>query len=73
MTKIQHILGEIEQLEPQELEYLLNELVKKVNEVRNLDTLFDEYIGIGEGIWKSDAQEFVNELRDEERGERASE
>jgi len=29
--------------------------------------LFGNYLGIASNIWKMDAQEFVNDLRDEER------
>ena len=68
MTKIQNILTEVDQLEIEELEILLKEVIKKIDETKRIDSILEEYMGIGEGVWKSDAQEYINELREEDRG-----
>ena len=68
MTKIQNILTEVDQLEIEELEILLKEVIKKIEETKRIDSILEEYMGIGEGVWKSDAQEYINELREEDRG-----
>ncbi len=72
MTKLQNVLTDIDQLEIEELELLLKEVIKKIEETKRIDSILEEYMGIGEGVWKSDAQEYVNELREGDRGEEAS-
>ena len=66
MTKIQNILQEINQLEPEELEVILKEVLKKIEESHRIESILNEYIGIGEGVWETDAQEYVNKLREED-------
>ena len=65
MTKIQNILIKVEQIEIEELEILLKEVIKKIEETKRIDSILEEYVGIGEGVWKSDGQEYINELREE--------
>ena len=57
MTKNQNILQEINELDPAELEVVLREILKKVEETQRIESILDEYIGIGEGVWETDAQE----------------
>lgn len=38
----------------------------RVDRRRQVESILDEYIGVGKGIWQTDAQEYVNELRKEE-------
>jgi len=67
MTKIQYILKEIDKLNINELELILKEILKKVDQEKRIKTILNEYKGIGKGIWEIDAQQYINEERDKER------
>jgi ABC-type phosphate transport system auxiliary subunit len=66
MTRVQTIIEEINHLEQGELEIILQEILKRIDRRKQIDSILDEYIGIGEGVWETDAQDYVNELREEE-------
>ena len=64
MTKrLEHILEEINLLEADELEQVLKELLNRVERKKRIESIIDQYVGIGKGVWETDAQEYVNELR----------
>ena len=63
MTKIQTIIEEISHLNQEELEVILQEILNRLDRKNKIESLLNEYIGIGEGIWEKDAQEYVDELR----------
>lgn len=67
MTKVQTILTEIECLKLEELELILNEIKKRIDRRKNVDSVLGEYIGKGEGVWGIDPQKYVENLREEER------
>ncbi|MDX1939311.1 MAG: hypothetical protein SFU99_02100 [Saprospiraceae bacterium] len=66
MTKIQTIIEEIHDLNSEELETLLREILQRINAYQQAESILNEYIGSGKGIWEMDAQEYVNELRRED-------
>ncbi len=66
MTKIQTIIEEIHALNSAELEALLREILLRMDAHKQAESILDEYIGSGKGIWEMDAQEYVNELRRED-------
>ena len=67
MTKrTQHIIEEINHLQSEELEIVLRELLKRIDQQKRIESILDEYIGLGEGFWLTDAQAYVEELRSEE-------
>jgi predicted translin family RNA/ssDNA-binding protein len=67
MTKrTQHIIDEISHLQLEEFEMILKEIHRRIDQQRRVESILDEYIGIGEGFWQTDAQEYVEELRREE-------
>ena len=66
MTKVQTIIKEINELNRTDLELVLQEILRKIDKEKLIHSIIDEYIGIGEGIWQTDAQEYVNKLRQEE-------
>ena len=66
MTKFQEILSEVNDLEISELEALLRVVLDRLERKNRVENILDEYIGIGEGIWQTDAQEHINDLRDED-------
>lgn len=68
MTKVQKILYEITLLNPSELEVILQELLKRVDQEKRIKSILNKYRGIGDGIWDMDAQKFVDKERDNDRG-----
>ena len=67
MTKLQYILKEINGLSINELELILQEILKKVDQEKRIKSILNEYKGIGKGIWKIDAQNYINQQRDQDR------
>lgn len=66
MTRIQAIIEEINHLNPAELEVILKEILMRLDRKKKIESILEEYMGIGEGVWETDAQEYVNELREED-------
>jgi len=66
MTRIQTIIEEINHLDPDELEVILKEIMTRLDRKKKIESILEEYMGIGEGVWEMDAQEYVNELREED-------
>ena len=67
MTKLQVVLKEISELNSNELEVVLKEILQKMNKAKAVNSILEEYKGIGKGIWNTDAQDHVNKLRDGDR------
>ncbi|MFZ2900385.1 MAG: hypothetical protein WA004_17270 [Saprospiraceae bacterium] len=64
--RLEHIIEEINLLEADELEKVLKALLKRIERKRHIESILDQYIGIGKGVWETDAQGYVNELRKED-------
>jgi len=67
MTRIEKILKEINYLDISELEIVLKEIHKKVDKEKKIKSILNEYKGIGKGIWKIDAQQYIDQERDQDR------
>lgn len=72
MSSLNVILREVENLQDSELLMLLHVLIDKIHtpsEVpeKAVDNPFRKYRGRAKGVWRQNAQEYVNELRNEER------
>lgn len=65
MSGIQNIIEELNELDSDELELILKEILMKMDKKKKIQSILDGYVGIGEGVWNIDAQEYVNELREE--------
>lgn len=65
MTKVQTIIEEISHLSQEELEVILGEILNRLDRKNKIESILDQYIGIGEGLWEEDAQDHINELREE--------
>lgn len=63
---MEHIIKEITLLEVEELEKVLNELIKRIERKKRIESIIDQYMGLGKGVWETDAQKYVDELRKEE-------
>ncbi len=67
MTKrTQQIIDKISHLQIEELEMILKEILNRIDQQKRVESILDEYIGIGKGLWQTDAQAYVEELRSEE-------
>ena len=67
MTKVQAILKEIDTLDAETKQELFIQFLKKINLMNGVLSIIDKHKGKGKGIWNKDAQEYINELRNEER------
>ena len=67
MTKIEKILMEINALEPKEAKILFRELLKKLRRKEEALNFLAKLKGVGKGLWKEDAQEFVSKSRQDAR------
>lgn len=67
MTRIDKILKEINRLGPNELEAILKEILIKMNKQKTVNSILAEYKGIGKGIWKTDAQQYIDRQREQDR------
>ncbi|MCB0641753.1 MAG: hypothetical protein KDC44_08950 [Phaeodactylibacter sp.] len=63
MTKTQILINELNKLSLNELEEILSALLEQVDRKKVAAQLLDKLIGTGEGVWKKQAQDFVNDLR----------
>lgn len=66
MTQLQTIIEGMNQLSQEDLAVLLREVIKRMDQQEQVEGILNEYIGIGEGLWDTDAQIYVDELRKEE-------
>ncbi len=63
--KLKSILYEINKLDSSELDVLYNEMLHKMRRGKKANLFLKEFIEEGKGFWKSDAQEYVNKLRND--------
>ncbi len=64
-TNVQAIINEINTLQLQELEIVRQEVNQKIKRLMRVEAILSEVMGIGKGIWTQDAQEYVNDLRED--------
>lgn len=67
MSKTEYIIQELDLLNPSELETIYHELLKKINKADRVREILAKLRGKGEGVWTQDAQEYVNQLRENDR------
>ena len=67
MTKVQTIIKDIDALAPEELEEVLQFLLKKTQRSDKVKMKLEKYRGKGQGVWQEDAQAYVNQLRKDDR------
>jgi len=66
MTRLQTIIEGIDHLDRDELALLFKELKKRLDHQKKAEAILVEFIGSGKGVWQTDAQTHVDELRNEE-------
>ncbi len=67
MTKVQTLIEEISKLEAKDLEIIMKEILQRVNRKHKIESILDNFIGSGQGVWGLDAQEYINGLREDDR------
>ncbi len=61
------ILEEINQLGPQEMAELYQALRDRISRIEQVQSVLATYRGKGAGIWSDEPQQYVNNLRDNDR------
>ena len=67
MSQVEHLLKEISLLAPEEVTELYGELARRVGRLELASSILEKYKGKGQGVWESDAQQHINQLRDNDR------
>lgn len=67
MRQIQTILHEIDLLQPNELVMLYQEVERRVRRINKASVILSKYCGRGKGVWLEDAQDYINQLRNDDR------
>jgi hypothetical protein len=67
MARIETLLGEIKKLNYKELEMIFRAVRKRMEQRKKAALALDSFIGIGKGIWETDAQQYIDAIRDEDR------
>lgn len=65
MSKIEILLQEVGTLKEEEMEMLMREIQQRLERVRRIRAVLNEVRGAGTGVWPMDAQEFVNQSRED--------
>ena len=63
--QVQMILNALDSLNENELQAVHEKLLLRLKKQKVALKLFDKYAGRGKGVWSKDAQQIVNELREE--------
>ncbi|OOG77415.1 hypothetical protein [Algoriphagus sp. A40] len=67
MSKVEILIQEIRSLEPEELQRVLQELLKQADRLQLAKDALGEFAGAGKGVWNTDAQEYTRQLRANDR------
>lgn len=67
MSKTDLILQQIAALTPEETETVYQELKRRLDRRAQAQAFLSKIIGKGAGVWGMDAQEYVNQLRADDR------
>ena len=65
--RVKQIIEEIEKLPSSEKAEIFTYLNSKIKKKEYVLSLLEEIKGSGKGIWNMDAQEYVNQLRQDDR------
>ena len=65
MSKVETLIQEINQLPQSDLELLMREIQQKLERVKRVKSALSKVRGTGQGVWPMDAQEFVNQSRED--------
>lgn len=67
MSKVETLIQEIRTLEPEDLQKVLQELLKQADRLQLTKDALGKFAGAGKGVWNTDAQEYISQLRASDR------
>ena len=67
MSKVELLIKEIRALEPDDLQKVLQELLKQADRLQLAKDALQKFVGTGKGVWNGDPQEYLHELRSIDR------
>ncbi|MFC3415346.1 hypothetical protein [Algoriphagus hitonicola] len=67
MSKVELLIQEIRTLEPDDLQKVLQELLKQADRFNLAKDALTKFAGSGKGVWSQDAQEYTDQLRATDR------
>lgn len=67
MKKVEQLINDVKLLSPEERKQIYRDLKEDFLRLKVIDVDIEKYQGIGKHVWMKDAQEFINELRADER------
>lgn len=67
MSKVDSLIKEIRALDPEDLQKVLQELLKQADRLMLAKNALGEFVGAGKGVWETDAQEYLHRLRASDR------
>lgn len=65
MSKVDLIIQEISNLPQSDLEVLAAEIQQKLERLKRVKAALKKVKGAGKGVWEMDAQEFINQSRED--------
>jgi predicted Zn-dependent peptidase len=63
MSKVETLIQEIRALDPEDLQKVLQELLKQADRLQLTKDSLGKFAGSGKGVWGIDAQEYTDQLR----------
>ena len=67
MSRTEQLIEEISQLPDSQVQEVYQALAKKLELQAKADQLIAKVCGVGSGIWATDAQQYINNLRQHDR------
>lgn len=67
MSKVETLIQEIRALDPEDLQKVLQELLKQADRLQLAKDALGKFAGAGKGVWEADAQEYIDQLRASDR------
>lgn len=67
MKNVEQLIGDMKLLSPEERKQIYHDLKEDILRLKVIDIDIEKYRGIAKHLWVKDAQEFINELRADER------
>lgn len=65
MSRTEHIINELDQLSSKEMEEVYKVLITRISKALQVSLMLEYIKDKGKGIWSSDAQAYINTLRDD--------
>lgn len=67
MKKVEQLIGDMKLLSPDERKQIYRDLKEDILRSKVIELDLEKYRGIARHLWEQDAQEFINEMRADDR------